>query len=606
MQHRERLELLRQEMKKHGLDGWINSDRDPHLSEYVNPHWQSRQWLTGFTGSTGTAVITLEKAGLWTDSRYWLQAAEQLRDTGFDLFKSGQSNVPNYSQWLIRLLAPGQKVGIHGDRISLNECNALRKKLAIHDIELVTGLDLISGIWQDRPPLPAEKIILHDPKFTGQTREIRLDILREEVELGIEKKYGVEEDENDHPTDLHIISTLDDIAWLLNIRGSDIRYNPLVISYLAISDESAILFIDPDKLDDPVRRELVEAGIEFQDYTDFPEYLRNLEPDSRIVIDPDRTTCRTAELIPEHCTIRHTVNPTVMMKAIKNRDEQRGIRQCHIRDGVALVRWQRWLEQTIASQPVDEYKAGLEMERFRSMGEHYRGPSFNPIIGYQGNGAIVHYAAQPETAAKIRPEGILLFDSGGQYFDGTTDITRTIALGEPSPDAKRDYTLVLQAHIAISAMRFPEGTTGAHIDAVGREKMWADGKNYGHGTGHGVGFYLNVHEAPQGISPHSWKSVFKEGMLTSNEPGYYREGHYGIRIENLILARTCPDMEGYLEFETVTLYPYDRNLIDLSMLSVKEIRWIDAYHAGVLERLTPLLNEEEVLWLSGKTAALEK
>ncbi|HSA34086.1 MAG TPA: aminopeptidase P family protein [bacterium] len=588
MQTVEKIALLRVRMAEQGLDALIVPSTDPHQSEYVAAHWQTRAWLSGFIGSAGTLVLTKDKAGLWTDSRYFLQAEQQLAGSGIALFKMGLPETPAHTAWLASELAAGTVVGIDPALFSINAFRALEKAMAAKGIALRSVGDLAGSLWTDRPPLPADRAILHDEDIAGEGRTSKLSRLRAKL---AEKN-----------ADWHIISTLDDIAWLYNIRGSDVTCNPVVIAYAAVSRDEAFLFTDTAKFDAKARKALAADGVTLKKY-DYLERLLKKIRKQRILIDPDRNGRHILDTLGKKAGIVEGPAIPLLLKAVKNETEIAGMRMAHLRDGVAMVRFLAWLDMALSAMRVTEISAAVQIEEIRRRGERYVGPSFAPIVGYGAHGAIVHYSATPETDAEIQREGLLLIDSGGQYLDGTTDITRTIAVGTPTDGMKRHFTLVLKGHIGVASAVFPAGTAGMFLDPFARRALWDDRLNYGHGTGHGVGAYLSVHEGPQGISPRVNETRLEPGMILSNEPGYYREGAYGIRTENLVLVKSVGENEGanWLGFETITLCPIDLDLVDPAILSPGERQWLNDYHRTVRESLLPFLTDEEKEWLTRET-----
>ncbi len=586
----EKLVSLREQLSNSNLDAWIVPSADPHQSEYVADRWKGRTWISGFTGSAGTVVITKDKAGLWTDSRYFVQAASELKDSGITLMKEGLPETLSIEDWLKQELPEGAAIGFDGAVMSITQVKALEEKLQSKHIELESKTDLLNAIWQDRPQMPVNPIILLGDEIAGESRTSKIKRIRDKMATSNAKHC--------------ILTGLDDIAWTLNIRGKDVEYNPVAYSWVVISESSTHLFIDSNKLSDEIKNKLIQDNISIHDYADFFLFLAGLE-EARVLIDPDKTSQKIRDAINSACTIIEKPSIPFDLKAIKNETELKGIRDAHIRDGAAMVKWLFWLEQNIANGPHTEVTLAEKLEEFRKAGEHYQGPSFSTIAGYNGNGAIVHYEAEAETAATVKPEGMLLLDSGGQYLDGTTDITRTISLGTPTEKQKHCYTLVLKGHIDLAKAVFPKGYNGSQVDTFSRAAIWADFMNYGHGTGHGVGHFLNVHEGPQRIRPEN--SVPLEiGMLTSNEPGLYFEGEFGIRIENLVITKMLKRNEfgTFYGFETVTLCPIDKSLIDKEMMTKDEIEWLNNYHLQVYKALSPLLTESETMWLKDKTLAI--
>ncbi|MCU4157683.1 aminopeptidase P family protein [Carboxylicivirga sp. A043] len=588
----DRLFKLRSHMATLGVDAYIIPSADPHLSEYPSEHWKFREWISGFTGSAGTVVVTNESAGLWTDSRYFLQAEEQLEDSGIDLFKMGEANVPDYKEWLSVHLNAGCVVGINGKTITINEYRELAKKLKKVDIRLDGKVSLDDDIWEGRPPMPEEDIFELDTKYCGLSRTDKIALIREKM-----KAQGATH---------YIIASLDEIAWALNFRGKDILYNPLFHSYLIITENQVNLFIDPHKLTSSIGKQLAIEDIKVNLYDDFYEFLKDMLPDSIVLIDPDRTNSTILSNLPSQSAKIEQVSLITNFKAQKNEVEVENFRKAMVKDGVAMVKFLHWLDSTIGKETITEFSAAKKLSAYRVEQENYHGDSFNTISGYAGNGAIVHYAVQEATAAELEPKGLYLIDSGGQYSEGTTDITRTIALGSLTDEEKKDFTLVLKGHIGLDNAVFPTGTRGVHIDILARQAMWQHGINYGHGTGHGIGHFLCVHEGPQSIRPQDNGVEIKEGMISSNEPGIYKSGKHGIRIENLILTSKAKETEfgSFLKFETLTLCPIDTRAIDISLLNQTEIDWLNNYHQKVFNLLAPFLPQQEKEWLENSTKAI--
>lgn len=585
----EKLQQLRQAMQAHGVDAYLIPGSDPHQSEYVAAHWQSRLWISGFTGSAGLVIVTREHAGLWTDSRYFLQAETELRGSEFKLHKQMGANVPEHITWLRENLSPGSTLGLDGSLFSVGQIRHLRKHLQPNDMDINHKVDLIAEVWKDRPALPTLPIFEFDVQFAGESRADKLRRIREQVQQQGAASY--------------FISTLDDIAWTLNIRGGDVEANPVAIAYLVIGKDRAYLFINPAKVPEAIKQELNNDGVIVKPYDTIETFLRTLE--QSILVDDRSVNMRLYDAIPDQLIVRGD-NIAMLLKARKNATEMRHLRETMRKDGVALIRFFQWLEQELASRSVTEYEAGRRLNEFRKAQGDYFGESFTAIVGYKANGAIVHYRPAEKSSAKIKPEGILLLDSGGQYLQGTTDITRTIALGAPTDMQKRNYTLVLKGHIALAEAKFPVGTTGVQLDTLARMYLWKYGLNFGHGTGHGVGFFLNVHEPPQGFtaSPNNQRgsTPHEPGMITSNEPGFYKDGDYGIRIENLVhcIEVEKTDYGQFLQFETLTLFPIDTQLIDADLLTKEERQWLNEYHHRVFNELASLLDADEIAWLKRK------
>lgn len=588
----ERITSLRNAMKKASVAAYIIPSSDPHQSEYVPDHWKSRAWITGFTGSAGTFALTFSDAGLWTDSRYFIQGEAQLAGTAITLHKVYNQGSPQYIDWLIENLPAGASIGCDGTLFSKNQISGFEKKLKVKNIHLITDLDLISDIWTDRPTLPPETIMRLSTDLTGQDCTSKIDNIRE-VMTGQGASF-------------HLVSTLDDIAWIFNIRGSDVSYNPVAVSYALIGEKDATLYINPSKVGKDLRKTFNAENIIIKPYDAIWEDLNNLEETESILIDENTISHQLYRAI--NCQKVNHLLPSITLKAIKNETEIRHFRNAMIKDGVALTKFYMWLEKHINNN-LKEYDLVEKIQYFRSMQKDYVSESFGAIVGYKSNGAIVHYSPDPEHSAVIKPEGILLIDSGGQYMDGTTDITRTISLNTPSKEEKDAYTRVLKGNIALDTVIFPEGTLGVQLDTLARVPLWGNKMNFLHGTGHGVGFFLNVHEGPQGFHPGiaaRSKNAIKEHMVTTNEPGYYATGKFGIRIENCLLTVKVGESESgpFYGFETLTMFPIDTELIDLTMMDRKEIQWLNDYHKIVYARLSPMLNEEEKVWLAQKCAAI--
>jgi len=591
----ERLAALRVQLRNNQLTAWIEPTGDPHQSEYVADHWKAREWLSGFSGSAGTLVVTQNHAGLWTDSRYFLQAETQLRGSEVELQKQVVPHAPEHINWLCENLKPGSVVGCDGSLFSVSQIRQLAKAFHAAGLELNTQYDLVGAIWTNRPTLPTNPVYEYELRYAGQSRAEKLSAIRAQM---MKRKVG-----------FHLIPTLDDIAWTLNIRGADVAYNPVCIAYLVIGMETAHLFIAREKVSLALRDALLHDGVLLHAYDALEDFMNLSAADHPILIDPTTTNLRLYNALPEGRALHGDTIPR-NLKTLKNVTEVANLKETMRRDGVALLRLVRWLEATLAERSVSEVEVAEHLAGLRAKQEGYVGESFAAIVGYQANGAIVHYHAEPETCAQIHPEGILLLDSGGQYLGGTTDITRTFALSAPGAEQKRHYTLVLKGHIALADAHFPAGTCGVQLDTLARQFLWQDDLNFGHGTGHGVGFFLNVHEPPQGFTPTPngprGPTPFQPGMLTSNEPGFYKTGEYGIRIENLVLCVAASEnaFGKFYKFESISLFPIDTTLIDVSLLTPAEKNWLNTYHKEVETALTPLLEADEVIWLKERCMAL--
>ncbi|MEN0005021.1 MAG: aminopeptidase P family protein [Bacteroidota bacterium] len=596
----EYLQTIRNHMYTQQIDAYIIPSSDPHQSEYLADYWKARAQFSGFTGSAGTLIITQNHAGLWTDSRYFLQAEEELKDGPITLHRQQIPHAPEHIDWLCTHLQQQSaekkkrsKVGINGWLFSVGQRQFLQKKLATANIDLLTDIDLIDVAWPNRPALPQNPVFRLDLKYTGVTSSEKLAQIRAGMEsLG---------------ANAYLVSTLDDIAWTLNLRGSDIHANPVFVSYLFIEKDSATLFIDTKKITLPLQKELVQEGIQLLAYDELPGFLARPYATTKVLLPISTTSWNAYKLIHPDQVVRGK-NLIAELKAVKNETEVAQIKKAMQKDGVALTRLFRWMEQTLSQRAIPEAEIATQLASFRKAQGHYFGESFDAIVGYQGNGAIIHYRPEAGKCANVEQEGILLLDSGGQYLEGTTDITRTIALSPPSAEQKTAYTAVLKGHVELASIQFPAGTTGVQLDTLARMHLWNAGLNYGHGTGHGVGAFLNVHEGPQGFTANPKNSrasvPFQAGMLTSNEPGFYKTNAFGIRIENLILCQPAATA-GFLRFETLSLFPIDIQLIDWEMITEAEKTWLNEYHARVLLELSPLLNEEEQAWLAEKCRAIQ-
>ncbi len=585
-----RLGALRHEMSKAGITAFIIPGTDPHQSEYYAEHWATRTWITGFNGSAGTAVVTTDQAGLWTDSRYFLQASQQLEGSGFELFKEGLPETPSIEQWLLTTLPQGAVIAIDGTLFGALQAETLKNKFEQRGFRFVSDFTPFDSIWENRPSIPQNPLFIHEEKYSGESAHSKIERTLQQVHRA--------------DADALLLTALDEIAWLFNIRGTDVQCNPVVICYGYIDDNRRILFIDPNKVDDTTQKYLRQNSIELLSYEQVFEFVTSLPASLRVFIDPKKTNYTLLNRLG--ATAVTGTSPIALLKSCKNSIQLEGVRQAMIRDGVALVRFFRWLEENIDLGHVTEITVAEKLHEFRAQQELFIGESFSTIAGFNAHGAIVHYSATPESNVAITREGFLLVDSGAQYLDGTTDITRTVALGDLNSQQKRDFTLVLKGHIALATCHFPQGTRGAQLDALARHFLWNNHLNYLHGTGHGVGHFLNVHEGPQNIRLEENPTPLMPGMITSNEPGLYRTGQYGIRCENLVL--TVHDTENefgtFYRFETLTLFPFDSKAIDISILSAREIEWLNNYHEMVYDRLSPYLTEEEQQWLRRKTAEI--
>ena len=598
----ERLQALRALMKENGVNAYVVPGNDPHASEYMASHWCEMQWLSGFNGESGTMVVTMDRALLWTDSRYYLQAGIELKDSTIELMRESDIDCPKLVDWLAdegeRLKVKGERftVGVNPEMFSVNDYAEWKEKVALKSI------DLIKPLWTEgRPAIPQDTLYPYSADFAGETVESKIQRMRELVSERVrEGKWAL------------IISALDEIAWLLNIRGNDVEYNPVVISYVVLEADKCTLFVDANKVDTVAQNYLDFNNIDVKSYEAVFAYIKGLE--GTVIYDGARVNEALYEAIPEACKKVNQKSVILIDKAKKNAVELEGERIAMRQDSVALTRFFKWLEEEAFKTPQTEWTLMEKLHEFRAKGENFVEESFGTIAGYLGNGAIVHYAATKDNCAEVKPEGMLLLDSGGQYLDGTTDITRTVWLGGVNipAQAKRDYTYVLKGHIALGTVRFPRGTRGNQLDALAKQYMWEAGITFGHGTGHGVGHFLGCHEGPQNVRTDNNPTALEVGHIVSDEPGIYRTGKWGIRTENLITVVPAEQTEvtttedQWLTFEHLTLCFYDTNLIDMSLMTEKEIAWLNDYHARVYKETAPLLNADEAAYLAKKCAALPK
>ena len=589
----QRINALRAFMQNEGIQAFIIPSTDPHLSEYVAPHWKSREWISGFTGSAGTVVVTAKEAGLWTDSRYFLQAAQQLEGTEMELYKEMLPETPSIPAFLGTKLQKGDTVGIDGKMFSATEVEQLQEELAKNDISVKSVPDPMDGLWADRPPMPEAPAFVYETRYAGKSFAEKLALIRKEME-----KAGAE---------ALLLSALDEITWTLNLRGSDVHCNPVVVSYLLIETDGVHYFIQPQKVTAELATYLKENGVAIHSYEDIEYFLDNLQAES-ILANPAKTNYAIYSAICPDCRIIREGSPVTLLKAVRNEQEIKGIHAAMQRDGVALVKFLKWLEDAVPAGQETEISVDRQLHAFRAAQPLYMGESFDTIAGYKEHGAIVHYEATPETDVPLKPEGLLLLDSGAQYLDGTADITRTIALGALTEEEKTDYTLILKGHIALAMAVFPEGTRGAQLDVLARMPIWKRHMNFLHGTGHGVGHFLNVHEGPQSIRMNENPVALQAGMVTSNEPGVYKAGSHGVRIENLVLTVSAGEgmFGNYLKFETLTLCPICKKGIVTELLTNEEIDWLNDYHRMVYEKLSPDLNPDEKEWLKEACTPVDK
>lgn len=588
---KERIHALRMTFRPNNIKAFIIPSTDPHLSEYVAPYWMSREWISGFTGSAGTAVILMDKAGLWTDSRYFLQAEKELEGSGITLYKEMLPETPSITKFLCQNLKPGESVSIDGKMFSVQQVEQMKEDLAPYQLQVNLFGDPLKNIWKDRPSMPDAPAFIYDVKYAGKSCGEKVAAIRTEL-----KKKGIF---------ALFLSSLDEIAWTLNLRGSDVHCNPVIVSYLLVTQDEVVYFISPEKITQEVNEYLQEQQVSLRKYDEAESFLNSFAGEN-ILIDPKKTNYAIYSAINPACKVVRGESPVTLLKAIRNEQEIAGIHHAMQRDGVALVRFLKWLEQSVPSGKETELSVDRKLHEFRAAQPLYMGESFDTIAGYKEHGAIVHYSATEESDVTLQSKGFLLLDSGAQYLDGTTDITRTIALGELTEEEKTDYTLILKGHIALAMAKFPAGTRGAQLDVLARMPIWSHGMNFLHGTGHGVGHFLSVHEGPQSIRMNENPIVLQPGMVTSNEPGVYKAGSHGIRTENLTLV--CKDKEGmfgeYFKFETITLCPICKKGIIKEMLTAEEVKWFNDYHQTVYKKLSPSLNEEEKKWLLEATKAI--
>ena len=584
------LEALRDLMRSKHIDAVIIPGTDPHQSEYPSEHWKFRDYVSGFTGSNGTAVVTLDDAGLWTDSRYFLQAAEQLEDSGFTLRKENIPGEPTVLEWLGEVLDEDAVVGVDGRLFSLIEANRIEMFCAQNGFMFAPDFRAAEAIWTDRPARPMNPAFVHDEALAGEDVDSKISRVVDALDAA--------------DADGLLITALDEIAWLLNLRGSDVDYTPVVIAFAYVSADERVLFIDSEKVTSEVKDHLKKYGVKIKDYDDIEKFLGKISSTATVMVDPNRVSDALGQAMI--CNKTYMASPVIALKGVKNECQIAGFRQAMLYDGAAMVRMMMWLEQNVANG-ITEMDVDRRLQQERAAYASNRGDSFHMIAGYKDHGAIVHYEATDESAYTLAPEGLLLIDTGGQYLEGTTDITRTISLGNPTVAEKHDYTLILKGHLALARAVFPKGTMGVQLDVLARGPLWNEGMTYLHGTGHGVGHFLGCHEGPQSIRMEANPTPLELGMVTSNEPGIYKTGEYGIRTENLLLCvPACSNEEWgeFYKFESLTLFPYDTTLMDMDMLSREEVKQINDYHAMVCERLRPLLSADEAQWLEQKCKSI--
>lgn len=586
----ERVNKLREIMKNKNIDHYIITSNDPHQSEYVAERYRGRAYVSGFTGSAGTLLVSKDSAKLWTDGRYFIQAENELKDSGIDLMKMRTPGYPTLEEYIKENVISGEVIGFDGNCYSTNAYKKLLEISEENSFEIEINNDLLDEIWGDRPTIPKDKIILHDIKFCGESRTYKLSNVREKMkELKIKS---------------FILTSLDDIAWLFNIRGNDVKFNPVVMAYAIITTNEATLYIDNDKVTEEIISELKSQDITIKGYEEIVDDVKILK--DSVYIDPAKVNASIFKAIPKEVKIIEGINITTSLKAIKNDIELRNLENCQVRDGVAMVRFIKWLKESVGNIKVSEISATKKLSSIRAEGEYAKGDSFGTIAGYKDHAAMMHYSANEESDYEILNEGMFLVDSGGQYLDGTTDITRTFVMGDITEEEKRDFTLVLKGHINLSMAKFLRGTTGVNLDILARGPLWKYGIDYKCGTGHGVGFFLNVHEGPQGIAPQNNTVVLEPGMILTNEPGIYKAGKHGIRTENtlVVVKDETTEFGDFYRFDTISYCPIDLNGVVKELLSIEELEWLNVYHETVYNKLSPFISEKEKEFLKELTRAL--
>lgn len=594
MKTSEKLALLRAEMKKRGISAYVVVTDDFHASEYVGTHFKAREFLSGFTGSAGTLVVLPDSAALWTDGRYFLQASQQLAGSGIELMRMGEPGVPEIADFLRDHVAENGFIGFDSRTVSNAFARTIGEKTREKHIRFAGGEDLVDLVWADRPALSCEPVWTLDVKYTGLTRREKLAMVRGKMEeLG---------------ADVFVIPALDEVAWLLNLRGGDVLYTPVFLSYLLLGRDQATLCVQKEAVSAEIEAQLKADGVSLAPYDDIYRLIAALPTATRVLLDGERANYRITQSVPDGAETLDRPSPIQLMKAMKTPAEQENERLAHIKDGVAVTRFLYWLKHAVGKEPITELSAAKKLESLRAEGEHYLEQSFDPILAYGAHGAIVHYEPTEETDISLEPHGLCLADTGAQYLEGTTDITRTVALGPLTDEEKRIYTLVLRGHLQLGAAKFLYGCTGENLDMLARTPLWEAGLDYNHGTGHGVGFVLGVHEGPErvhwDVNRQKRHCVIEEGMIFSNEPGIYLAGKFGVRIENLVVVREAERTEfgRFLKLEPLTLVPYDRDAIDLTMLSSRDVELLNDYHAKVCAAISPYLQGDELNWLKEVTA----
>lgn len=578
---------LRKIMNIKGMNHYIITSSDPHQSEYVAEYYKGRAYISGFTGSAGTLLVSEDSAKLWTDGRYFIQAENQLKGTGIDLMKMNEKGYPTLNEWIENNVNENETVGFYGSCYSCNDYKKLLEISRKNKFNIAMEEDLLQQVWENRPSLPSDEIFLHDSKFAGKTASEKIKEVREKMEKLKAENY--------------IISSLDDIAWLFNIRGTDVKFTPVAISYAFISKTKAKLYIDINKVNTKVKENLNSEGIEIIDYSLIIDDIKEIK--DSILIDPAKTNARIYSNINPEVKIIEGTNITTTLKAIKNKVEISNIEKSQVRDGVVMVKFIKWLRENIGKEKITEISSTNKLSALRATAENSKGDSFESIAGYKDHAAMMHYSATEESNYELKEEGLFLLDSGGQYLDGTTDITRTFALGNLTDEEKKDYTLVLKGHIGLAKAKFLKGANGSTLDILARKPLWDEGLDYKCGTGHGVGFFLSVHEGPQGIRPYGNTVTLEPGMIITNEPGVYKEGKYGIRIENTLLVVKDRETESgeFYKFDTISYCPIDLNALVVDILTEEEKNWLNNYHKTVFEKLNSYLSKDEVEFLKQET-----
>lgn len=588
----ERIAKLKELMKERGIDYYIIPSADYHQSEYVGDYFKGREWISGFTGSAGTVVVTQNEVGLWTDGRYFIQAEKQLQGSGITLFKMGEEGVPTFIQYIVNNIQSGETLGFDGKVLATNTVLDFEAKFKDKKVNFNFEFDLVGEIWRDRPSLPASQVFVLEEKFTGESVEKKLTRVR-----------NILEEEN---CDVNIITSLDDIAWIFNIRGNDVKNNPVNLAYAAITVDKAVLYIGEEKLNSEVEKYLYKNGVEVRDYFEIYEDMERVSNSNIIMMDLNKVNYTIFKKLNPEIKVINRSNPSTIMKACKNKVELENLRNSHVKDGVAVTKFMYWLKNSIGKEEITEMSATQKLESFRKEQELYIEPSFDTIAAYESNAAMMHYKSTPETDRRLEAKNLFLVDSGGQYFDGTTDITRTFVLGECSEELKKHFTLVLKGMINLSKVKFLYGVTGTNLDILARQALWNIGIDYKCGTGHGVGFLLNVHEGPQGIRVQYNPQVLEEGMNVTNEPGVYIAGSHGIRLENELIVQKAEKTEfgQFMKFETMTYAPLDLDGVIKELLSKEEIEYLNNYHQMVYEKVSPYLTLEEKEWLKEYTRVI--